>query len=145
MLNYTDVDDIYEVISRNELEELIIDNLGEEDVDAVIMETVPSILARAEGVVDSYLRKKYHTPLRNVTPEVKGSVLSIARYFLYDRRPLIPESVVESYKLTLKWLEVVSVGDVEIDGEDGNSIISSGRVKRGFATRKNVSMSHIHF
>jgi len=71
----------------------------------------------AEGEVNSYLARRYLTPVDvAVHPELGGLLaslsLDIAAYRLSSRRPPVPDAVVERYRAGLTWLARVADGVV---------------------------------
>lgn len=105
------------------------DGMGTEVNWGVVGEAVRS----AEEMVDAYLRGRYVLPLENAPTLIKDSTLSLARHWLYARRPEgseLPDAVRHSYKATLHILEQIKTGKLTIGStETGQSTPAPGVYK----------------
>lgn len=91
--------------------------LADRDGDGIADEAVVAgVLARADEVIDSYLRSRFTVPLASVPGMVRQCAQFIARYFLFEDQA--PDRVAEDYRQALKWLEQIRKGELDI-GIDG--------------------------
>lgn len=88
----------------------------------------------AEGEVNSYLARRYLTPIDfAVHSEVAGVLasvtLDIAEYRLHARRPPVPDAVIQRFRAALGWLSKVANGAVSLPAVTPlESPVSSGLV-----------------
>lgn len=73
----------------------------------------------AEGEVNSYLARRFATPMSlSGEPELaavlKSIVLDLAAYRLHGRRPPIPADVVRRRAEAVSWLSQVAAGNIEL-------------------------------
>ena len=109
---YTETADIYNVVSEKVVAELTDDAAGE----SVDTDIIDSALERAESVVDSYVGKVYTVPLTvPVDANITHAVLTLARCYLYSRRPkATPDNVKDACTEIVEWLEMVADGTIEL-------------------------------
>ena len=69
-------------------------------------------LARADGLINSYLAGRYLVPLTPVPAVVLGMAVDLTRYFLYD--DAVPERVRVAYEDAIAWLKDVARGTVTL-------------------------------
>ncbi|MCK5644350.1 MAG: DUF1320 domain-containing protein [Gammaproteobacteria bacterium] len=124
MPDYTVTADIYDVVSEKLVAELTDDTAGE-DVDT---DLIDSALDRAESVVDSYVGKAYTVPLSTpVEDSIKHAVLTLAKCYLYGRRPgATPDQVTKDCEDMIAWLKMISEGDVALEASVGADIAEQG-------------------
>lgn len=80
---------------------------------------VDEVRLAAEGELDSFLARRYRTPIFPAEfPELAGLLaaiaLDLAEYRLRLRRPPLPADVVQRHRLTLKWLERIAAGVIAL-------------------------------
>jgi phage gp36-like protein len=88
---------------------------GGNTVDAT---NVTNILTEASALVDSYCVNRYTIPLQP-SEQVKGLVLDIAVYKLFQRRRRMPQEVNDAYAATIKFLQDVSTEKAGLDQPTG--------------------------
>jgi phage gp36-like protein len=81
------------------------DNDGEEDSGVV-----DGALLEAEGIVNSFARKRFEVPLSPVPDTIKDITANIAVYILKSRRDALTEADVLLQKDRMKWLKDLSSG-----------------------------------
>ncbi|MCX9038486.1 DUF1320 domain-containing protein [Citrobacter portucalensis] len=91
-------------IPRNTLIQLSSDDPTASDPDGGV---VNDALQFAGELIDAHLRGRYTLPLQEVPTVVRDMARTLARYWLYSRRPEgdLPEVVKDSYRVTVKTLE----------------------------------------
>jgi phage gp36-like protein len=87
-----------------------------QDLDGVVAETAERALADASAMIDSYVRRRYRTPI-DVTPaEISRVCLDIARYDLSTGDGKLPsEETKDRYKQAMDWLRDIAVGKVVLE------------------------------
>lgn len=102
--------------------------------------TVTAALVAASGVVDGYMRKRYHLPLTSWDEDVTRATVHIATYDLLSLRGFAPAQgvdplVVKRYDDAILWLRDVAKGLVEPgvtdstpDHPEDHPIVTSGDV-----------------
>lgn len=86
------------------------------DMVAVVCEPVEAALREVSAVIDSYLRKRYRTPLDVAPDEVTRACCILARYELStggQRQPT--ETMTAARKETIDWLSLIARGTVLLD------------------------------
>jgi hypothetical protein len=84
---------------------------------------VKRFLARAEGLAERYVGTRYQVPIDDPTPMFKYTILIIARYFLDERGDGdVSESVRESYRMAISWLEDIRDEVADLHGENTEAI-----------------------
>lgn len=88
----------------------------------------------AEGEVNSYLARRYRTPIDLAAhPELAGLLaavaLDLAEYLLHARRPPVPVDVTMRHRLALEWLARVAEGETALPSASPvTASVSSGIV-----------------
>ena len=120
LMAYTTIDDM--IMRYGEAELLRLSdhaNTGVMDDDVI-----EQAINDASAVVDSYLSRKYVTPLSGYeTTAVPFYTSEIARYFLYE--DAASEEVLRRYRAAIGWLEKVANGEIELP-------LEPQRVNNGF-------------
>jgi phage gp36-like protein len=84
--------------------------------------TVSAALEEASGMVDSYCRARYQTPLQP-DDDIKGKTLDIAVYLLFKRRRNAkPNEIIrQNYEDAIAFLKDVSMGKASLDQPIGDT------------------------
>ena len=84
--------------------------------------TVSAALEEASGIVDSYCRQRYQTPLQ-ASDDVKGKTLDIATWLLFRRRRNAKngEIIRQGYEDAIAFLGQVSTGKATLDQPAGSA------------------------
>jgi phage gp36-like protein len=90
----------------------------------VISSTVAAeCIGTAEGEINSYLAKRYRTPLSateladtSIAELMLGVTLDMAEYHVLNRGPRIGPEKIKQYERRLEWLKMVAAGEVLIPG-----------------------------
>ncbi len=112
------------------------DSDGETVVDSV----VDNALTEASGIIDSYCRMRYKTPLPTPTGQlVRSLTLDIAIYNLFSRRreTKLTDTIATRYNAAIAFLKDVSKGNASLDVPEngmqpqasGETLISKRRQK----------------
>ena len=89
-------------------------------------------LTEASAIVDSYLRRRYETPVTAVVPEITRAAAILARYDLMfgdERQP--SEQATASRNEVIRWLESIRDGKTLLDlvavpsSEESQAIVST--------------------
>lgn len=102
---------------------------------------VMQALTGASEIADGYLAVRYPLPLSTTPVALKDKVLDIAVYRIWSRKGIAPDTADElirtNYQDALKWLQMVSKGEVLLtgitlpedapEGSTGMSVISAER------------------
>jgi phage gp36-like protein len=83
-------------------------------------------LADATAEIDSYLAGRYPLPLAAVPDVLERNCCDIARYLLLGDRA--PEQVEKRYQAVVKWLTLVSKGDIQLGLSAGEPVSQSGTI-----------------
>lgn len=83
-------------------------------------------LADASAEIDSYLGGRYQLPLAVVPDALERSCCDVARYLLLGDRA--PEQVEKRYNAVVKWLTLVSKGDIQLGLGGGETVESTGTI-----------------
>ena len=100
-----------------------LDDIDLEDTGDAATARIITAITDADAEIDSYLSSRYPMPLPSTPSIVKQLSRDIAIYNLYKRRNRedIPESISEIYKMSLKMLEKIQAGKmnlgIEVTGE----------------------------
>jgi phage gp36-like protein len=77
----------------------------------------------AEGEINSYLAKRYRTPLSateladaSIAALMLGVTLDISEYHVLNRGPRIGPEKIKQYERRIEWLKLVAMGEVLIPG-----------------------------
>lgn len=80
----------------------------------------------ATAVIESYVRGRYQVPLNPVPPEIAAACCALARYNLAQGEGRTPtEQMKEARTDTLRWLERLSDGKVDLPGLDSQQNAAS--------------------
>lgn len=72
-------------------------------------------LSDATALIDSYIRRRYTTPLAPVPPEIVAACCAIARHGLAQGEGRVPtDQMTEARKEALRWLESLAAGDAAL-------------------------------
>lgn len=83
-------------------------------------------LEDASALIDSYVRGRYQVPLNPVPPEVVSACCKLARYELAQGEGRTPsEQMKDGRTETIRWLERLSSGQVDLPGLDIQMAASS--------------------
>lgn len=98
--------------------EPILIQLSNDDYQAQAVDMAKVVLAIqfAQERIDSALRSRYRLPLTEVPTLIGLHCLTLARYWLYARRPemKMPEVVKETYQQAIKELEQIAKGQLHL-------------------------------
>jgi phage gp36-like protein len=97
-------------ITNQEVIELTDDANSGASVDTIITD----IILESSGMVDSYCRMRYITPLQ-ASEQIKGLTLDIAEFLLFSRRRRMPETVKYNYESAIAFLQNVAAGKASLD------------------------------
>jgi phage gp36-like protein len=136
---YCTLDDIQGVVSDAELIQLTDDTIPPV---AIIQANVDKAIARADELIDGYLRGRYTLPLSSVSGLLRDTAVDIAAYHLFKRKKKakLPEAVSDDYKNALKILESIQSGKIALEADpvpsstptvvtgEGGSVTGSNRV-----------------
>ena len=80
---------------------------------------VAEVINSAEGEVNSYLAKRYAVPVNvsayaDAAATLKGVCLDLAVHNVHKRRPDVPETVAETRRAAVQWLDRVAKGEVSL-------------------------------
>jgi len=119
---YCTLADLIEQIREVDIIELTDDeDLSPSSIDpnihTAIMSRINWAIEIATSEIDSYLTKKYATPLSPIDSLITSICASLSIYYLFTRRNLdIPFSRLESRKFNIEKLKEIADGIVEING-----------------------------
>jgi phage gp36-like protein len=82
----------------------------DESAGIVNDERVTAAIAKADALIDSYCGQVATVPFVTVPPIIKQHSITIAIYFLYGRRSVMPEVRGQNYKDAIKHLGDISTG-----------------------------------
>lgn len=109
---------VQDMIGRfGETEMLRLSSVDGELPETVTVAPVEQAIADADGIIDSYLRKRYAVPLSPVPQVITRASCILARYDLCtggDREP--PTQVVNDRKDIVAWLTQIANGTVTLEG-----------------------------
>lgn len=82
---------------------------------------IAEAMSYADNVIDGYLRGRYTLPLPSVPPILSDIGVSLARHWLYSRRPEgeTPDTVVRMYKGALEMLAGLRDGAITLGDDVG--------------------------
>jgi phage gp36-like protein len=106
-----------DMISRFGAEELIrISTPAGQDMDGVVISVVDAALEDAGALMDSYIRRRYQTPLDVPPPEIVSCCCNMARFNLATGDgKTCSEEVTARYDRAMRWLRDIAKGDVRLD------------------------------
>ncbi len=108
---------VTDMIARFGAEELIrISTPAGQDMDGVVGHVVDAALEDATALMDSYIRRRYQTPLDVPPPEVTAACCNIARFNLAtgDGKTCSDEVKARNDRAE-RWLRDIAKGDVRLD------------------------------
>lgn len=86
-----------------------------EDEEDVIVQRINKAIEDADREIDSYLNGNYDVPLNEVPARINKLSRLIAKYNLFSRRTLeMPDNLINQYKLSIKDLEKIQEGIIDI-------------------------------
>jgi|SRR6185437_2998789 len=108
---------IPDMIRRFGEEELVrISTPAGQDLGGVVADVVESALEDASSLMDSYIRRRYQTPLDVAPPEVVANCATIARFNLSTGDgKTCSEEVRDRHKSAMAWLRDLSLGNVRLE------------------------------
>lgn len=91
--------------------------LSQDDTQVAVLDAavVGMAMTHAGELIDGYLRGRYALPLADVPTMLKDIAVSLARHWLYARRPDggdLPKAVCEAHKTALSLLDRIQKGTV---------------------------------
>lgn len=121
-------------------QQALIDRFGEselirlsdhEGTGAIDAGVVAGKLADADAEIDGYLAGRYTLPLTTVPEALRRIACDIARYHLYDDR--VTEAVQKRYDDAIKFLVLVSKGQVQLGVDTGGDTPQTGAAPEYYA------------
>lgn len=111
-------------------EQDLIDLTDDTDSGAVDSAILAKAIDRADRLIDSYLRGRYHTPFDPVPVEIRDMSAALAKYFLFERRQVPPDGVRRLYDDKVGYLKDLSTKRAELDetGQSGDLDRSPSRI-----------------
>lgn len=99
--------------SRNILVQLSNDDSRATEIALPVINTAIQV---ASERIDAALRSRYQLPLSETPTVISQHCLSLARYWLYARRPetKMPETVKDTYQQAIKELEQIATGKLHL-------------------------------
>lgn len=128
---YATLDDMETRYGASELLRLgVVDGERPESLeDLRVIARVSGAIATASSVIDSFLAKRYTTPIAAPPPSIVEAACVLARHSLASSGATSPSEDVETAKAqTLSWLGKIAQGIVTIEGLASISKGSSARV-----------------
>ena len=108
---YCTIDDIRDQLDEKKLVQLTDDN----QTGAVDEDRVTKAVTDADATIDAYCQSRYTVPLTPVPAKINAVSVDLAVYNLYSRRDdTIPELRKDRYKESIRFLEKVSEGKIEL-------------------------------
>lgn len=109
---------VQDMIARfGEAELLRVTTPEDQPLDTINVDRVTQALTDASSLVDSYLRRKYVTPVAAPTPEIVRATCVLARYDLAFGSQTAPDEQKRlARKEVVEWLEAIGSGRVTLDG-----------------------------
>jgi phage gp36-like protein len=111
---------VSDMIARFGAPELIrISTPADQDMDGVVGPVVDAALEDASALMDSYIRRRYSTPLDVAPPEVVAACCNMARFNLATGDGKTCSDEVKSRNdRAERWLRDIAKGDVRLDLEE---------------------------
>lgn len=106
-------------------EALLIQLTDDENTGSVVDSRVDSAILEADGIIDSYLRGRWATPLVEPIPEMISSIsLDLTIFALYERRGdfLISDKIAERKTRAEKKLEEIQSGKITFVGNGSPAV-----------------------
>ncbi|QLB43541.1 gp436 family protein [Mannheimia pernigra] len=110
---YIQIDELLTAFSRKIVVQLSNDEPAATEPNLTVLETAVKV---ANERVDAALRSRYTLPLTEVPTLINQHALTLARYWLYTRRPetKMPETVEKTYQQAVKELEQIALGKLHL-------------------------------
>ena len=87
-----------------------------QDMDGIGAERANAAIDDASAMIDSYVRKRYRTPLEVAPAEIRRTACDLARYYLATGDGRTPsEEVTRRQKDAIAWLRDIATGAVVLD------------------------------
>ncbi|MCH4295571.1 DUF1320 domain-containing protein [Shewanella sp. 3B26] len=116
-----------DMVSRFGEQDLVLLTEREDSTPGAINQPVlEQALTDASAEIDSYLAGRYQLPLAQAPEVLIRSCCDVARYLLLGDRA--PEQVEKRYQAVVKWLTLVSKGDIQLGLASDTPIEPSGPV-----------------
>jgi phage gp36-like protein len=130
---YATVDDMVRRFGSTEMIRLT--TPSDQEMDGIVQTVALTALETASARIDSYVRRRYRTPLDVPPPEIVAVCCDLARYELgTGDGKTTSEEVRLRAKDATAWLQDISVGKVVLDLEEvaiGNESYSQVQVRDG--------------
>lgn len=112
-MHYITPDTLIKAFSKVTLVQLSNDDYQAKEVETATLELA---IQTATERIDAALRSRYRLPLAEVPTLLRSHALTLARYWLYSRRPDIkmPETVEKTYQQAIKELEQIANGRLHL-------------------------------
>lgn len=145
-MHYITPDTLIKAFSKVTLVQLSNDDYQAKEVETATLELA---IQTATERIDAALRSRYRLPLAEVPTLLRSHALTLARYWLYSRRPDIkmPETVEKTYQQAIKELEQIANGrlhlgiagvDVATPSEQGDLLPDTGEYRVKSSKRINT-------
>lgn len=135
-MHYCTLADLQLAIPLTTLIQLSNDDPQATEIAAYVVERA---VEQAEELIDAALRGRYTLPVITVPTVVRELTVSLARHWLYARRPEggeLPAAVVSTYKAALKILENIRTGSLTLGLPTGASTPEPGKFKVSASKRR---------
>lgn len=110
---YATVGDLLGVLTEKDQIELTDDNYN--DGETANQEIIDSALSAASSRVDSYISKRFTTPLSTPPASITDATLTLAKIRLYNRRSIpLTETMQKEYDGVIRWLERIARGEIDL-------------------------------
>lgn len=116
---YIEIDELTTAFSRKIIVQLSNDDPAAIEPNLNVLETAIKV---ANERIDAALRSRYTLPLQEVPTLINQHALTLARYWLYARRPetKMPDTVKETYQQAVKELEQIANGKLHLGIAESN-------------------------
>jgi len=106
-----------EIIKKRIPENVLMQLTDDDDMGAVDMDIVDSIIAEQDELINGYLRKVFAVPLNPVPGIVTTIALDLCAYAFYQRRAHVepPEKIVTGYNAAIKRLLDIQAGKIDLN------------------------------
>lgn len=110
---YIQIDELLTAFSRKIVVQLSNDEPAATEPNLTVLETAVKV---ANERIDAALRSRYTLPLAEVPTLINQHALTLARYWLYARRPetKMPDTVEKTYQQAVKELEQIALGKLHL-------------------------------
>lgn len=119
---YVQIDELLTAFSRKIVVQLSNDEPTATEPDLKVLETAVKV---ANERIDAALRSRYTLPLADVPTLINQHALTLARYWLYARRPetKMPDTVKETYQQAVKELEQIATGKLHLGIAESSQVL----------------------